>query len=124
LRGDDLAAMKLYEQSASAAASEGFVHEQALAHELASRHARSVGLESIAAHHARLAYSCYRRWGADGKLRQLEAQFSFLLTELSRGSSGQVFHGQEHLDLSVAMRTAQALSEEIAIDQLIKALMK
>ena len=124
VRGDDLAAMKFYEQSASAAASEGFVHEQALAHELASRHARSVGLESIAAHHARLAYSCYRRWGADGKLRQLEAQFSLLLTELSRGSPGQVFRGQEHLDLSVAMRTAQALSEEIALDQLIKALMK
>ncbi|WP_448044967.1 trifunctional serine/threonine-protein kinase/ATP-binding protein/sensor histidine kinase [Bradyrhizobium liaoningense] len=123
LRGDDLAAMKFYEQSASAAASEGFVHEQALAHELASRHARSVGLESISAHHARLAYSSYRRWGADGKLRQLEAQFSFLLTE-SRGSFGQVFHGQEHLDLSVAMRTAQALSEEIALEQLIKALMK
>lgn len=123
LRGDDLAAMKFYEQSASAAASEGFVHEQALAHELASRHASSVGLDSIAAHHARLAYSCYRRWGADGKLRQLEAQFDFLLTE-ARGESRQVFHDQEHLDLSVAMRTAQALSEEIALDQLIKALMK
>lgn len=124
LRGDDLAAMRLYEQSASAAASEGFVHEQALAHELASRHAVGVGLESIAAHHARLAYSSYRRWGADGKLRQLEAQFSFLLTERSRGSSDQVFHGQEQLDLSVAMRTAQVLSEDIALDQLIKALLK
>ncbi|MGY8709755.1 AAA family ATPase [Bradyrhizobium sp. 18BD] len=123
LRGDDLAAMKFYEESASAAASEGFVHEQALAYELASRHARNVGLESIAAHHARLAYSSYRRWGAHGKLRQLETQFPFLATE-SRVSSGQVFHGQEHLDLSVAMRTAQALSEEIALDQLIKSLMK
>lgn len=123
LRGDDLAAMKFYEQSASAAASEGFVHEQALAHELASRHASGAGLNSIAAHHARLAYSCYRRWGADGKLRQIEAHFAFLLTEVA-GGSDQVFHGQEHLDLSVAMRTAQALSEEIALDQLIKALMK
>jgi predicted ATPase/signal transduction histidine kinase len=124
LRGNDLSAMKLYEESASAAASEGFVHEQALAHELAGRHAELVGLLSVGRHHLRLAQSCYRRWGANGKVRQLEADYPFLVTELRQGGMALALGGHDDLDFLVVMQTAQALSEEIVFERLIETLMK
>ncbi|MDR3463920.1 MAG: hypothetical protein P4L76_16550, partial [Beijerinckiaceae bacterium] len=124
LRGDDLLAMKLYEESASAAASEGFVHEQALAHELAGRHAKGLGLGSIGGHHLRLAQSCYRRWGADGKVRQLEADDPFLATERCTNGAAPVFGGQDDLDFRVVMQTARTLSDEIVFERLIETLMK
>jgi predicted ATPase/signal transduction histidine kinase len=123
LRGNHFSAMKLYEASASAAASEGFVHEQALAHELAGRHAKAAGLTSVGRHHLRHAQSCYRRWGANGKIRQLEADYPFLAPELP-GGVPLAPGGPDDLDFLVVMRTAQALSEEIVLERLIETLMK
>ena len=51
LRGADLEAMQLYERSAAAAAAVGFIHEQALAHELAAAHCESNELRTAARQH-------------------------------------------------------------------------
>lgn len=50
----------------------GFVHNEALAYELAARFYAARGFEEIAHLCLRNALQGYLRWGADGKVRQLD----------------------------------------------------
>ncbi|KAF1031197.1 MAG: Sensor histidine kinase TmoS [Burkholderia lata] len=122
VRGEHVVAMQQYEASASLAAERGFVHEQALAHELAARHATSLGLTGPARHQLRLAHACYRRWGASGKTQAMEAQHPFLVMDQPPG--GPAEPAREDLDLALAMRAAHLLSEEIVLERLIQTLMR
>ncbi|KWI29491.1 AAA family ATPase [Burkholderia stagnalis] len=122
VRGEHVVAMQQYETSAALAAERGFVHEQALAHELAGRHAASLGLAGPARHQLRLAYACYRRWGATGKTQAMESQHPFLIMEPPPG--GAASPAREDLDFALAMRAAHSLSEEIVLERLIQTLMR
>ncbi|WP_095095875.1 AAA family ATPase [Pseudomonas sp. Irchel 3A5] len=120
LQGDGLAAMTLYEESVTAAANGGFLHVQALAHELAGEFHHVCGLYTSARSHYRNARDCYQRWGALGKVAGLEARGGILRAQasLSRPSIS-ISMGQESLDLVSVMKASQALSEEIVLDRLI-----
>src|SRR5262249_22831365 len=50
----------------------GFVHNEAVAWEVAARFYAARGFHKIADAYLRDARYCYLRWGADGKVRQLE----------------------------------------------------
>ena len=73
LEGRELDAMRLYEEAIRSAREHGFVQNEGLANELAARFYAARGLETICRRHI-----CARpgtatcRWGADGKVRQLE----------------------------------------------------
>ena len=54
----------------------GFVHNEAIANERAGRFYAARGFEKIATTYLRDARHCYLRWGADGKVRQLEQLLS------------------------------------------------
>lgn len=120
LQGDGLAAMGLYEEAVTSAANGGFVHVQALAHELAGEHHHVCGLFTSARSHYRDARDCYQRWGAQGKVAGLEARGGILRAQasLSRPSIS-ISVGQESLDLVSVMKASQALSQEIVLDRLI-----
>jgi hypothetical protein len=64
-------AMDLYEQAIRSAQANGFVHNEALANELAARFYVARGFEKIANGYLRDARYGFFRWGADGKVRQL-----------------------------------------------------
>lgn len=123
LRGDGLLALKCYEQSAGAAAAAGFIHEQALAHEFAGMLCEASDLHLSARQHFRSALDCYRRWGAVGKMRHLEARYPFLASEPVADTAPSGHGGQIALDMEIGMKTAQALSEETALDRLLETLM-
>ena len=72
LEGRELDAERLYEAAIKSARASEFVHHEALANELAARFHSTRGFETIANAYLREARSCYLRWGADGKVRQLE----------------------------------------------------
>lgn len=120
LQDDGLAAMSLYEESVTAAANGGFLHVQALAHELAGEFHHVRGLYTSARSHYRNARDCYQRWGGLGKVAGLEARGGMLQAQasLSRPSIS-ISMGQESLDLVSVMKASQALSEEIVLDRLI-----
>ncbi|PWC66332.1 hypothetical protein TSH7_07060 [Azospirillum sp. TSH7] len=119
LDGRDVEAMRLYDDSAAAAAAAGFSHEQGLAHELAGRHARSLQLGYAARDQLRLASAAYRRWGALAKVKGLEAEFPFLAGD----GPADARQGIEDLDMELVLKTAHALSEEILLDRLVERLM-
>src|SRR5262249_58089080 len=68
LEGRELDAMRLYERAIHSARANGFVHHEALAHELAARFYAARGFETIAQAYLRNARYGYLRWGADGQV--------------------------------------------------------
>ncbi|PVY79883.1 putative ATPase [Cupriavidus alkaliphilus] len=121
LRGDPLQALAGYEQAAAAAAAAGFVHEAALAHELAGMLCEARGLPTAAAQHWRLARAGYRRWGADHKAMLLEARHPHL--EAAGHDHGGADGKLSAQRWELGMKTARALSSEIVMDRLIETLM-
>lgn len=126
LSGSPLVALSLYEQAAEAASENGFNHGNALAHELASVCSEANGLFSAARHHSRRAIDSYARWGALAKVGQLEraqrpARLSLEGLVTSRPSV-EIPDAQQQFDLVSALKSSQALSEEIVLDKLIRTL--
>src|SRR5258705_8580043 len=81
LEGREPDAMRLYEQAIKSARENGFVQNEALAHELAARFYTARGFETIAHTYLRNARNCYDRWGALGKVRQLDELYPHLREE-------------------------------------------
>jgi len=125
LEGRYLDAERLYEQSISLAREHGFIHNEGIAGELAARFYEARGLETIAQAYLRNARYCYLRWGADGKVRQLDESYPHLEEEgpLSRATT-TIGASVEHLELTTVMRVSQAVSGEIVLEKLIDTLMR
>lgn len=121
LRGQELVAIRCFDQSQIAATAAGFIHEQALAHEQLADICLPNGLVSGANHHLRVARDCYNLWGAGGKVRQLETLHPFLKAESSFDPVRPVT--QVRLDLEVGIEAARALSQEVLLERLVETLM-
>ena len=78
LEGRDADAMRLYEEAIRSAHDHGFVQNEGLAHELAARFYAARGVEKIAHAYLLDARHCYLRWGALGKVRQLDERYPHL----------------------------------------------
>ena len=118
-------AMRLYEAAIRSARSNGFIHNEALANELASRFYAARGFEDIAHLYMRRARYGYLRWGADGKVRQLEEMYSRLrMEEPAPGPTTTIGAPVERLDLATVIKVSQAVSGEIVLEKLIDTLMR
>jgi PAS domain S-box-containing protein len=124
LQGRDLDAMRLYEEAIRLAREHGFIQNEGLAHELAARFCEARGLETIAHAYLRNARYCYLRWGADGKVRQLEKSHPQLREEPSPPAPTATFGAPaEQLDIGAVVKASQAISGEIVLERLIETLM-
>jgi PAS domain S-box-containing protein len=124
LEARDSDAMHLYEQAIQSAHEHGFMQNEALAHEVAARFYAARGFETIAHAYLRNARYCYLRWGALGKVRQLEQAHPKLLEDTSlRPPTAAVGTPVEQLDLGAVIKASQAVSGEIVLDRLIETLM-
>ncbi|RFU46655.1 AAA family ATPase [Paraburkholderia sp. DHOC27] len=125
VEGRQFDAMQRYEQAICSARANGFVHNEALANEVAARFYAAHGLEKIARNYLQDAHHGYLRWGADAKARQLEQTFPRLKDEL-RVSAPTVTIGSsvENLELATLIKVSQAVSSEIVLDNLLDALMR
>ena len=126
LDGRELDAERLYEQAIQSARANGFVHNEALANEVAARFYAAHGLETNAQAHLRNARHCYLKWGADGKVRQLDQLHPHLGHEerSAPGPTGTIAASVEHLDLATVITVSQTVSAEIVLDKLIDTLMR
>lgn len=114
----------LYEQAITQAQESGFIHIEALANELASRFYAARGLGKIARVYLQDARYGYLRWGADGKVRQLDAKYPSLRSgEHTLGPTTTMATAVEHLDLATVLKVSQAVSGEIVLDKLIDTVM-
>ncbi|WP_438037965.1 AAA family ATPase [Sorangium sp. So ce128] len=123
IAGDELSAMRLYEQAIRAARSSGFVHGEALGQELAAAFYRDRGFDLIADAYLRAARSSYARWGADGKVKQLDRLFPHLAARPLAATSTVTMPAEE-LDRLAVVRASQSLSGEILMPRLEEALLR
>jgi PAS domain S-box-containing protein len=125
LEGRDADAMRLYEQAIRSARDHGFVQNEGVAHELAARFYAARGFDTIAHAYLREARRCYLRWGAFGKVRQLE-QLHPDLRDAPVPASPTTTIGApvQQLDVGTVLKAAQAVSGEIELDKLIKTLLR
>jgi len=124
LEGRELDAERLYEQAIRSARANGFVHNEALANELAARFYTARGFERFAHVCLQDARYGYVRWGATGKVRQLDQQHPRLReAESVSGPRGTIGAPVEHLDLATVLNVSQAVSGEIVLERLLDTLM-
>jgi PAS domain S-box-containing protein len=125
LEGRDLEAMRQYEQAILLAREHGFVQNEGLAYEVAARFYSGRGFETIAHAYLRNARNCYDRWGALGKVKQLDELYPHLHKELDP-TSPIVTIGTPvgQLDIETVIKASQALSSEIDLPKLIERLMR
>ncbi|HYA73387.1 MAG TPA: PAS domain S-box protein, partial [Roseiarcus sp.] len=124
LEGRELDAERLYEQAIRSARANDFIHIEALAHELAARFYAARGFDTIAQTYLRNARYGYARWGADGKVRQLDETHPHLRPEEQFASTTTIGAPVEQLDLATVIKVSQAASSELALDKLVDSLMR
>ena len=137
--GQRLEAMELYERAIAAAREQRFIHEEALASELAANFYLEWGKYTIARAYLADARHGYLHWGATAKVNRLDARrrsaFAGMtpapagagqdsITAMDSTSSDGSTGGSAALDLAAVMKSSQAISSEIVLDKLLETLMK
>jgi PAS domain S-box-containing protein len=123
IEGRDRDAMGLYEQAIRSARANGFIHNEALANELASRFYVARGFERIARVYLQDARYGYLRWGADGKVRQLDRLHPHLVAAEGQRPTATIGSPVQQLDVAAVVKASQAVSSEIVLSKLIERLM-
>jgi PAS domain S-box-containing protein len=124
LEGRDADALRLYEQAIHLARENGFVQHEGLAHELAAQYCLARTLETAGYAHLRNARNCYARWGAHGKVKQLDERYPRLREERTSVSSVTIVPSDGQLDIETVVKASQALSREIVLPKLIEKLVR
>ena len=129
IEGRHLDAMRFYEEAIHSARTNNFVHNEALANEIAGRfYMRHVKFFVKIAHvYCTTPGGSFAtfRWGADGKVRQLDRLYPRLReAEQAPGPTSTIGAPIENLDLATVIKVSQAVAGEIVLQTLIDTLMR
>ncbi|MBB6186643.1 ATP-binding sensor histidine kinase [Rhodanobacter sp. MP7CTX1] len=125
VEGRWLEAQDLFEKAIRSSKEYGFVHNEAIANELAGRFYDARGFEKIAIAYLRDARHGYLRWGADGKVRQLDERYPQLRLDKSiSDATSTILTSVERLDLATVIKVSEAVSGEMVFEKLIDTLMR
>lgn len=119
IEGRTLDAMECYERAIRSSHENGFVHNEALAFEVAARFYAARGFEAIGDTYLEKARDRYRTWGADGKVQHIEHMHPRLRVKQARVAESQL----ENIDLATVVKTSQAVSLQVGVERLIESLM-
>ena len=109
----------------NSAGENGFVQNEGLVHEVAARFYAARGVKTIAHACLREARRCYLRWGAFGKVRQLEQLHPHLRdAPVPASPTATIGAPVGQFDVESVLKAAQAVSSEIVLDKLIEKLMR
>ncbi|MGR3278056.1 PAS domain S-box protein [Acaryochloris marina NIES-2412] len=143
--GQKLEAIEGYDRAIQGAKENQYIQEEALAHERAAQFYLNWGKEQAAVGYLQAAYSCYARWGATAKTDNLERCYPNLLQPISPASvslgtlnsiapltlslhsststSQPSTQGvNQTLDLAAILKSGQALSTSLNLDELLEKL--
>jgi PAS domain S-box-containing protein len=125
LEGRDADAMLLYEQAIVAARENGFPHYEGIAHETAAGFYLARRFTTAGYAHLNEARTCFARWGADSKVRQLDARYPQLRASANPAlPSNMAVGGVAQLDVLSVTKASQAISGRIVLDELVNTLMR
>ncbi|MFO1429771.1 MAG: sigma 54-interacting transcriptional regulator [Candidatus Competibacteraceae bacterium] len=104
-------ALGYYAKAIEGAHRHGFVHEEAIAHELTAECYLEAEQPSLAALHLQAAASAYGRWGARAKLQQLYRHYPALLSQTSLPLIG--LSPERHQDLTQEIESRRHIEESL-----------
>jgi predicted ATPase/signal transduction histidine kinase/tRNA A-37 threonylcarbamoyl transferase component Bud32 len=132
-------AIEYYDRAIAGAKENGYIHEEAVANELAAKFYLNWGKE-IARAYMQEAYYNYARWGALAKTKDLENRYPQLLTAILQQEKTYLNHADiitnrktiteslsnisDVLDFTSVIKASQALSSEIKLDKLLAKLIQ
>ncbi len=125
-------AINLYDQAIKSAQENEFIHDEALANELAAKFWLAQRKTEFAQIHLKKARQGYQIWGAKRKVEDLEEKYpQWLTSNVSQPQNNTINpvittsrNSGEVLDVAAVMKASQAISGEIVLEQLLKRLMK
>lgn len=124
-------AIEYYNKATKLADKNQYIHEEALAHELAAKFYLNHDSDIAAQAYIFNAYQRYRQWGANSKLRDLESKYPNLLSINIVEKRINIFdtniyqtRSTQQLDITTIVRASQAISGEIMLPKLLANLMK
>ena len=82
------------------------------------------GFETVADAYLRRRGNCYDRWGAHGKVKQLDERYPRLREERTPTSSTAIAPPVGQLDVETVVKASQALSSEMVLPRLIEKLVR
>ncbi|WP_437638200.1 ATP-binding protein [Sorangium sp. So ce854] len=123
-RHEDAAA--LYDRAIVAFRESRFIHQEALASELAARFYLDRGYSGLPGLYLREAVAAYSRWGASAKVRQLEQRHALVLNQEQRRatSSGVMTLAAEAIDAQTAVKVSRSLSSDMTPKEMMESLMR
>lgn len=138
LSGKIVDAQTLYHQAVEAAQVYGFLRYEAFANERAAKFYQVQGLLKFAGLHMKEAHYCYKRWGAEAKVRHLEENYRKILAQkTSQHGFTRAFRtrpsllktttsteSKEGLDFGSIVKAARTLSGEMNLEKLLEKLIR
>jgi len=140
--GQDYQAITYYEQAIAGANKEGYIHEEALACELAAEFHFSRNRATIAKAYLLKSYYAYIRWGAFAKVKDIEKRYPEIFSEVLKreastidfsattsasftltSTTGTTGSHSAMLDILSVMKASQAISGELVLEKLFSSLM-
>jgi histidine kinase len=137
--GENEQAAEYYDRAITEATKSGYLHEAALAEELAGEFYLSRGKFKIAGYYLTDSYQGYLQWGALAKVQELESKHLTLLNRIPKqelitnhNHQAEEITAYDHascsnlanLDLFSIMKASQAISSEIVLDNLLAKMMR
>ncbi|MEG4202292.1 serine/threonine-protein kinase PknK, partial [Microcoleus sp. Pol12A5] len=125
-------AMNLYDRAIKLAKENEFVHEEALANELAAKFWFAQEKSDFAQIYLKKAYQGYQIWGAKHKVEDLDEKYLQWLGSTRTATENNTINpitttgsnSGETLDFAAVMKASQAISGEIVLEQLLNQVMK
>ncbi|MGK7926811.1 MAG: AAA family ATPase [Spirulina sp.] len=127
--GKNARAREYYDRAIEGAKKYGYLQEEAIAYERGAEFYFAIGREEIGQLYMKNAHYTYQRWGADAKVKDLEAEYPELFrsspsrTIASLSNNNISTSTTELLDLATVLKLTNALSSEIVLDKLLATLM-
>jgi len=123
-----------YDKAIEGAAKHEFIHEEAIACELAGKFYIGQNSNNIAEYYLKAAYNAYREWGATAKLRHLAKSYPNYISGMDRqdnaitevtsvDSRTSMVHGSL-LDISTLLKASTTISGEVILSRLLTVLLR
>ncbi len=120
LEGQSDAILSHYDQAIALAKESGFIHEEALADELAARYLLSQGQNDAARAYLRAALEQYETWGAKRKVAQLRSRYPGLIAD---NRTEAVASPSANLDQATMLKASEAISSTLELEPLLEILL-
>ncbi len=120
LEGQSDAILSHYDQAIALARENEFIHEEALANELAARYLLNQGQNNDARSYLRSALERYEAWGAKRKVAHLKSRYPGLIAD----DRAEATSPSTNLDLGTILKASETISSTLELEPLLEILLR